>query len=170
MDIDLKLLVRICDFSSEQKKIILANIDNLPSEGQLDLWELCLSNLQSKMEVEISKRFHEGVIKGIKEKKDNNDYTSLEQDVLLELLTKAGVEARHEEIEGVRNMLETYKKEKSTALPNNSPQKTQPFPQDPVIPDKIPTVAADNKPLNSPEGSPTPTNNPQSSDSSLLKN
>ena len=170
MALDLKTLVRISDFKPETKKTILDGFDKLPPDGILELWDLCLDNLQWKMESEIEKRINEGIIKGVIEKKDNTDYANIEKEVLLELLTRAGVDARHEEIEGVRNMLETYKKEKTATSTNNSPQKTQPFPQDPVIPDKIPTVAADNKPLNSPEVSPAPDNNSQAVEPSSLKN
>ncbi len=65
MDIDLKKLVRVSDFKPEDKKAILDNFDTLSGEAILELWQLCLENLQWKLEVEFSNRFHDKAFAGV---------------------------------------------------------------------------------------------------------
>lgn len=112
MNVDLKKLIRVCDFTTEQKKKFIDNLDSFSSEGRMEVWDLCLENLLWKVEIEVSKRFHEGVMNGIMKKHDNNDYTKLEKDVLLELFTLAEVEARDEEIILIHDVLKKYKDKK----------------------------------------------------------
>lgn len=110
--IDLKKLIRVCDFRDDQKKKFLENLDKMPAEGITKLWDLCLENLDWKLEIEVSRRLQVGVIKGIIDRKDNNDYSQLYKDVLLELFTKAEVEARDEEIILIHDVLKKYKDKK----------------------------------------------------------
>ncbi|OGG22546.1 hypothetical protein A3D03_00180 [Candidatus Gottesmanbacteria bacterium RIFCSPHIGHO2_02_FULL_40_13] len=112
MNVDLKKLIRVCDFTPEQKKKFIDNLDSFPPEGRLEVWDLCLENLLWKVEIEVSKRFHEGVLNGVIKKQDNNDYSKLEKDVLLDLFTKAEVDARDEEIILIHDVLKKYKDKK----------------------------------------------------------
>lgn len=114
MNVDLKKLIRVCDFTSEQKKKFIDNLDSFSSEGRMEVWDLCLENLLWKVDIEVSRRFHEGVINSVINKKDNNDYSKLEKDVLLELFTKAEVEARDEEIIMIHDVLNKYKEKKKS--------------------------------------------------------
>lgn len=125
MNIDLKKLVRASDFKPEDKKNILENFDKLSPEAVIDLWQICLENLQWKLEIEFSKRFHESVFKGVIEGKDNTNYQQLEKDILLEIFTKAEVEVRHEEIETVRKTLQNLKS-KPLTQDSVTPSPTQP--------------------------------------------
>lgn len=109
MDIDLKKLVRISDFKPEDKKAILDNFDKLSSDAIMELWQLCLENLQWKLEIEFSKKFHDKVFTGAAGQKDTYNYKDLEKEILLDIFTKAEVEARDEEIESVRKKLSEVK-------------------------------------------------------------
>ncbi len=120
VNIDIKKLVHICNFREDQKKKILDNLENLTSEAQIELWDLCLENLLWKMETEISRRFHEGVFKGANDKKDSNDYTRLEADVLLEFFTRAEMEIRADEIQSLQNVLKSHKKAKESSKNSQS--------------------------------------------------
>jgi hypothetical protein len=123
MDIDIKKLVQIAEFRPEDKKKILDNLNTLSPEGLLDLWDLCLENLSVRLEIEISKRFHEGVFAGVANKQDHNDYRDLERRVLLDFFAKAELEIRNEELSTVQNLLKNYQQNNNPApiMPNSSP-------------------------------------------------
>lgn len=109
MKIDIRNLVKISSFKPEDKKKILENMQTLTPEALLDLWDLCLENLAWKVDIELSKRFHEGVFQGVINKEDHNDYTQLEKRILLDLFAQAELETRDEEISAVQNLIKTYK-------------------------------------------------------------
>lgn len=120
MDIDLRKLVRISDFAEEDKKKIIDGFDTLSAEALLELWNLCLENLQWKVDLEFSKRFYHGIVQGVKNQKDTNNYTKLEKDILLELFTRAEMEIRQEEIAALDDVLKKHKKNKQASHKNQS--------------------------------------------------
>lgn len=122
MNIDLKKLIRVSDFHPEDKKRILEGFDTLPPQGILELWQLCLENLQWKVEIEFSKRFHESVLNGVTGKNDQTNYKDLEKEILLEIFTHAEVDAREDEIEQVRNMLQSIKDKTQPSVQSTSPR------------------------------------------------
>lgn len=120
MDIDLRKLVRISDFAEEDKKKIIDGFDALSAEALMELWNLCLENLQWKVDIEFSKRFYQGIAQGVKNQKDTNNYTKLEKDILLELFTRAEMEIRQEEIAALDEVLKKHKKNKQASHKNQS--------------------------------------------------